>query len=138
MIKKALLALASIFVIGVLYIYFTLFPQFPVANGYAAKKMCSCTFISERSQESIQNEDLGLSPLNLTKTKIDHQNKSVTSTLFGFTPRTAVYRKDVGCILLNGTDDYDVQLTIKRPVLEDTIAWPHGCLLYTSPSPRDS
>lgn len=134
MIKKLLFVIFLLLIAAITYVYITLYPQFPVANGYAAKKMCSCTFISERSQESIQNEDLGLSPLNLTKTKIDHHNKSVTSTLFGFTPRTAVYRKDVGCILLNGTDDYDVQLTIKRPVLEDTIAWPRGNSVSNKPN----
>lgn len=126
MLKRALIFVSLILIAAVIYIYFTLYPQFPVANGYAAKKMCSCTFIAERSQESIQNQDLGISPLSLTKTIIDHDNKSVTSTLFGFTPRTAVYRKDVGCILLIGEDDHNIHLNIDRPILQDTIAWPQG------------
>jgi hypothetical protein len=60
MIKRILLGILVIFIIAFGYVYLMLFPQFPVANGYAAKKMCSCTFIADRSQESIQEDDLAL------------------------------------------------------------------------------
>lgn len=126
MIKKILLGFLLLLILGLGYFYFTYFPQLPVANGYAAKKMCSCTFIAERSQQSIQEEDLGGGPLALTSTTIDREHKSVTSSLFGFAPRTAVYRDDVGCILLVGEDDYNVSLKVERPVLSDTLEWPLG------------
>ncbi|MEO0341425.1 MAG: serine hydrolase, partial [Bacteroidota bacterium] len=93
---------------------------------YAAKKMCSCTFIADRDQESIQQDDLGFGPLGMTKTEINRANKSVTTTLLGMVPRTAEYREDVGCILLKGEDDYNIKLSVNRPILADTSAWPRG------------
>lgn len=134
MIKRILLGILVIFIIAFGYVYLTLFPQFPVANGYAAKKMCSCTFIADRSQESIQKDDLGFGPTGLTKSVIDYEQKSVTSSLFGMSPKTAVYRDDLGCILLQGKDDYQTTLKIERPTLSDTLEWPLG----TQVTPVDS
>ena len=124
--KKIGIFLLLVLAGGFIYFYLTLYPQFPIANGYAAKKMCSCTFIAERSQESIQKTDLGFDPISLTKTTIDHQAKSVTTTLFGLVPRTAVFKKDLGCVLLDGKDDYDVSIKVDRPIPSDTAFWPLG------------
>jgi len=128
--KKKLLAiplfLLVILIISFIYLRVVYYPQLPVANGYAAKKMCSCTFISDRDQSSIQQEDLAFGPLSLTRTKIDFENKSVTSSILGFQPKTAVYRNDLGCILLNGQDDYNANLIVERPKLDPNVAWPIG------------
>ena len=128
--KKKLLAIPLFFIviliISFIYLRAVYYPQLPVANGYAAKKMCSCTFISGRDQASIQEEDLAFGPLSLTSSKIDHENKSVTSSILGFQARTAVYRHDVGCVLLNGTDDYNTDLQVRRPKLDANIPWPLG------------
>ncbi len=133
MLKKSLFILFLLIIAVGVYIYFVFFPQFPVANGYAAKKMCSCTFIAERSQESIQSEDLNLGPISLTKTKINHVSKSVTSSIFGLSPKTAVYRNDVGCILMDGVDDYKTSLIVNRPALSPVSKWPQGTnTLYDS------
>lgn len=137
MLKKSLLVTLLLIVAVFVYVYFVFFPQFPVANGYAAKKMCSCTFISERSQQSIQSEDLGLSPLSLTRTNINSVSKSVTSTIFGLSPRTAVYRNDVGCILVDGVDDHKIDLSIKRPPLSPVSKWPQGSNLQYDSIPLE-
>jgi CubicO group peptidase (beta-lactamase class C family) len=126
MIKRILLGILVIFIIAFGYVYLMLFPQFPVANGYAAKKMCSCTFIADRSQESIQEDDLGFGPTGLTHSVIDYEQKSITTSLFGMSPKTAVYREGVGCILLKGEDDYQTTLSLDRPALSDTLEWPLG------------
>ncbi len=130
MLKKILIGIAVILLLSFLYVYLMLYPQFPVANGYAAKKMCSCTFIAGRSQESIQEKDLSFGPTALTSTTIDREQQSVTTTLFGLAPRTAVYRGDVGCILLKGGDDHNISLEVERPILSDTIDWPLGSRVY--------
>jgi len=129
MIKKILIALLAVLIAGILYFYLTLYPQLPIANGYAAKKMCSCTFISDRSQESIQDEDLRIGPLAMTKTKLDPIAKSATTTLFGLSPRTAMYREGAGCILMEGADDHHVSLPLKTFLLNDTAVWPLGTVV---------
>ena len=132
MFKRVFFVLVAILFAGLLYIYFTLYPQFPVANGYAARKMCSCTFIADRSSESIQKDDLGFGPLGMTSTKIDRENKSVTTTLLGMVPRTAEYREGLGCVLLKGEDEYQVKLALQRPQLSDTLSWPQGTKVESS------
>lgn len=126
MLKKILLILILLLLAGFIYFRMVLYPQFPVANGYAAKKMCACTFISDRQQASIQAEDLGLSPLDMTKTVIDHEQKSATSSIFGLGSRTAVFRNDAGCILLDGKDDHQIDLKITRPQIDPQAKWPLG------------
>ncbi len=54
-----------------------------------------------------------MSPLNLTKTVIDETNKTVTASFFGMAKATAVYRKNLGCVLLQGDDDYNIQLDLE-------------------------
>ncbi|MEM6379481.1 MAG: serine hydrolase, partial [Bacteroidota bacterium] len=137
MLRKILLALLSLFLLAFLYFRFTLYPQIPIGNGYAAKKMCSCTFIAGRSQESIQEKDLSFGPLSMTKTFIDHSDQSATTTLLGLKPRTAVYREGVGCILLKGKDDYNINITLERPTLSDTLNWPLGNQTASTPIPSE-
>lgn len=126
MLKKVLLGLAGMLVIGLIYFKVAFYPMLPIASGYAAKKMCSCHFISERTQESIQNEDLGFYPLYLTSTTIDEEEKSATTTLFGLAKRKAVYRDNLGCILLKGKDDYNVQLDLSPYSISEDELWPKG------------
>lgn len=137
MIRKILLLIILSILALIIYAYFIYVPQLAVANGYAAKKMCSCSFIADRTQESIQNDDLGSGPLSFTKTKIDRENKTATSTVFGMSPRTAVYRNDVGCILLDDKDDYNINLKIDRPETVDSLYWPQGINLNYDQKPEE-
>ena len=100
MLKKIFFILAAIIGLAAIYLYVTVYPMIPIGTGYAAKKMCSCHFVADRSQESIQKDDLSRSPLNLTSTVIDETAKSATATLFGLGSKTAVFRENLGCILL--------------------------------------
>ncbi|MFK7983421.1 MAG: serine hydrolase domain-containing protein [Saprospiraceae bacterium] len=109
-----------------LYFYLTLYPMLPIGTGYAAKKMCSCHFIAGRSQESIQKDDLAMSPLNLTSTVLDKVAKTATASIFGLGTKTAVYRENLGCILLDGKDDYNVQLKLPEVKQNITAEWPIG------------
>ena len=126
MIRKFLIAVVTVLLVLLGYTWIVFSPQLPVASGYAGKKMCSCTFIADREQESIQSEDLKISPLHLTSTKIDHEGKSATTSVFGWAKRTAVFRGDAGCILLQGADDYGVSFDVPDPILSDTLSWPKG------------
>jgi len=126
MLKKIFFILAAIIGLAAIYLYVTVYPMIPIGTGYAAKKMCSCHFVADRSQESIQKDDLSRSPLNLTSTVIDETAKSATATLFGLGSKTAVFRENLGCILLQGKDNYQVQLNLPKQKLNAAKEWPLG------------
>ena len=126
MLKKVPLILGILTGAIALYFYLSVYPMFPIGTGYAAKKMCSCHFIAGRSQASIQKDDLSMSPLNLTSTVIDKTAKTATSSIFGMGIKTAVYRENLGCILLDGKDDYNVQLTLPKVRRNMVAEWPRG------------
>ncbi|MEM1123611.1 MAG: serine hydrolase [Bacteroidota bacterium] len=126
MLKKLLFFLIVPIGLAATYFYLTTYPMIPIGTGYAAKKMCSCHFIAGRSQASIQTDDLRMSPLNLTKTVIDEKAKTATSTLFGLGAKTAVYKENLGCVLLEGEDDYNVQLDLPTVRRNTAMEWPLG------------
>ena len=75
-------------------------PQARVLNGYVARTVCSCHFEIKRSEQQIVAEDLSGGFFSLARFNIDEKSKSVSSSLFGISTKTAVYRKGLGCILL--------------------------------------
>lgn len=86
-------------------------PQTRVLNGYVARTVCSCHFEINRPVEQIVKEDLSGGLFSFARFIIDEKSKSVTSTLLGFSGKTAVYRKGLGCILLKGKDDYHIDFS---------------------------
>lgn len=99
--KKRLIGLLlTVLVIGIGFNYF-IAPTLPILNGYVAKRVCSCTFISNRSQESIENQDLNFFPAYLASTHIDKSKLEVRSTILGMGYRVAKYRNGIGCTLLS-------------------------------------
>jgi len=107
------------------------YPKLSIISSYSAKKMCSCTFIADRSQESIQNQDLALGPLAFSSTKIDRKNKKVTSSVFGMQPKTAEYRGKLGCVLIQGDDDYQVKYPKTKNEETDlsNLSYPYGDMI---------
>lgn len=98
MIKKgSLITLVLAISFGFYYLYVRL----PIINGYAAKNMCSCVFVANRTQDQVEEHELNFSFLKYTSHKIDTINKTVESSFFGFRTRTAYYNPNVGCALVN-------------------------------------
>lgn len=95
--KFFLIGLGLVFVLVIVYI---LNDKLPIATGYAAKNMCSCVFLANRSPEQIQNQDLNFSFVRFTKSKVDRSKQMVTASLGGFFKRSAVYKKGFGCSLI--------------------------------------
>lgn len=92
-----------------------LFPQIEVATGYAAKKMCSCHFIDGRDPDTIQNQDLDMPFIDLTKTSFNYVDSTAKSSLFGLAPQKAQYKGRLGCVLIRGKDNFEAYLSPIAP-----------------------
>ena len=128
MLKKILLSILLLLAIAIAAAVYINYPKLSIISSYAAKKMCSCTFIAERSQESIQNQDLAMGPLAYSSTTIDRENKRVTSSVFGLNAKTAEYRGKLGCVLIQGKDDFNVKYPDDKDLTSDLpeINYPYG------------
>lgn len=103
-----------------------------VGSGYAAKIVCSNTFISRRYPEEVLSSDVqapGNPLLRLMFFSIDQEKKAVHAALAGFIAgNDAVYRDGLGCsVTPDGTaaDLPSVAHAVPVPV-DDTVLWPEG------------
>jgi CubicO group peptidase (beta-lactamase class C family) len=99
------LLLVAVIAYGVRYCWLS----FPIISGYSAKMACSCVFLQGRTKESISNEELGSFPLRLGSIDINYKDSSVTGTVLGLASRRAIYRKGLGCTLVNDLSEQDVR-----------------------------
>lgn len=110
-------------------IYYT-WISFPIISGFNAKQMCTCIFVSGRTEISIDTSDLGEFPLNVATNTVNLKDSSVTSTVLGLAKKKAIYRKGIGCTLINGISEKNVrsQVYVISPPPEDTdtLPWPDG------------
>ena len=110
-----------------------------IFNGYAAKDVCSCIYLSDRDQQSIEENDLNSFFVGLPTNVWDKENKTVTSSFLGLATQTAVYREGLGCALVNDADIYDVKKQNYIPKFPgynpDTVFWPTGNKFYDSIPP---
>lgn len=102
----------------------------PVITGYAAKNLASAVFISGRTQESMENENLNFSFIKLTNNTVDFENKTVTSR-FLWSKTTAVFTEDFGCSLIKEIDETSYKNSLPKidrylDYNRDTVAWPLG------------
>jgi CubicO group peptidase (beta-lactamase class C family) len=79
----------------------THYPKLYIATGYGAKCMASGIFVAGRDPLSVKDLDLDYSIVKFTRSKIDFQNKTVTTSFWGLFPQTAVYRNGLGCTLID-------------------------------------
>ncbi len=102
-------------------------------TGYAAKGLASGVFLSGRSQESLEQEDLNFSFMKYTKNKVDRDAKKVTSR-FLLWKSEALYNEGLGCTLVRDFSEEEVEKLdypeINLPACNpDTIPWPAGDLV---------
>lgn len=127
-------------VIGVILITFTLAGIYlnslmPIITGYTAKNLCSAVFVSERNQEDVENLDLNFSFISLVKSKVNTENKTVTSK-FLWGKSTAFYREGFGVTLLHEKTINELKANespdISAGYIGDTIPWPMGDIIPDS------
>ncbi len=81
--------------------------QISVGTGFVAKKACAYYFIAERELDEIIETEFNASPLNLISAKVSGENE-ISASLLGLGSNTAVYKKNIGCVLIHGEDDYNI------------------------------
>ena len=111
--RKFFRVLSVILVIALVWVVAANYPRLDILTGFASKNVASGMFLAGRSQESIEEGDNGFSPVNLSSNKVNAQEKSVSSSVFGLKKRTAVYVEGLGAILIN--KDYKKGMEFKVP-----------------------
>jgi CubicO group peptidase (beta-lactamase class C family) len=108
-------------------------PRLPIITAFAAKGMCSSIFLAGKNPDRIQAEDLSFFPVNLALTRIDFQEKTATSTVFGLAKRKAVFREGHGAAIVLKTPKEELKKTgfhIPDPgYSQDTLSWPKGDII---------
>lgn len=87
------------------------YPRLHLISGFAAKNVCSCSFIDKRNLSTIEKGDNDFIPVSFASNVVDQNNRTVTSSFFGLVKRTAVFREGIGCTLL------PVGKNLKDPIL---------------------
>ena len=122
-----------IIVLGVaIYIYY---PRLNLITGFAAKNVCSCSFIANRNLESIEETDNNFEPVFYAESEVFFDKKLATSEVFGLKERKAAYVKGIGCTLLpegTSSENRNVQLP-KRTKSTSNLPYPYG-----TAEPKDS
>jgi CubicO group peptidase (beta-lactamase class C family) len=137
-VKKIVITLAvMILLIGFAagwYIYKAL----PIGTGYAAKYICSSTFISKRNPDIVMKEDVApINPLfGLVSVTVNHKGKYVTGSAWGLDESKAIYREGCGCTLVIDITEENLKNQkiaefdpVKNPPEKKTaLPWPSGYL----------
>jgi len=101
-----------------------------VSTGFAAKLVCSLTLTSGQSADAIRAEllDQALAPVS-SLLSLKPADCCASANLFGFVSARAVHRRGLGCTLLAGRDERDLESLPEmpeRPVLDAAAPWPRG------------
>lgn len=130
-VKKIIGLFILIVSIGVAVYYAS--QAFPIITGYGAKNLCSCAYLSGRSQQSVLDNELSAFPLSLGTFELHPEDSSATATVFGFAEHKAIYRKGLGCTLINEMTEEELRKQRfnlpKTLPNQDSIAWPMGNLV---------
>ena len=70
-------------------------------TGTAAKRMCSCVFVADRTAESVAEQDNNFSIVGYADASVDNTKKIATASVLGMAKQTAVYRQGLGCALVS-------------------------------------
>ncbi|MEM9888165.1 MAG: serine hydrolase [Bacteroidota bacterium] len=114
--KKLLIGLSIIlllFFLGFLFIR----PQLRILAGYVAKNACSCAYVQGMAKEQIRTEDVGYGLLRFADFELNEEERSASSSVYGLVKRVAIYRGDLGCVLVPkaGLGDDKINPTLDFP-----------------------
>lgn len=143
-LKIGLIGIGVILIVAIGAFVWFLINALPLGTGFAAKYLCSSTFISQRDPEIVFQEDVApINPLAIAVDfQVDREHKSASADALGFFTATAIYREGCGCSLIIGTTEeklrqqtfYKQTIDDNRPVHPDELPWPKGGLGPVDPS----
>jgi len=106
-------------------------PPLSILSGYSAKYVCSSIFVANFTEQTLYDEDLNFSILKYATITIDYDELSVTSSIFGFAKRKAIFRQGLGATLINELTEEQIRaqkfdLFTPSVTNRDNIPWPMG------------
>lgn len=127
-IKGFLLIITLIFLVWAVHYAWT---AFPIISGFDAKQVCTCVFVSNRNTRAVDTSEMAELPFSLGKYEVNTKDSSVTATVWGMAKRKAIYRKGIGCTLINDCTEQQLRSQVfaippPPPLNMDTTPWPYG------------
>lgn len=128
-ILKRIILYALLLLMG--YAFYYAWRAAPILTGYGTKVLCSCTMVGGRSANDVINVELGSFPMSLGTFQFNPEDSSTTGSVFGLAGKKAIYRKGLGCTLINEITEEELRRQsyhTYEPVAADpdTIPWPYG------------
>ena len=114
--------------VGILYYAWI---SFPIISGFDAKEMCTCVFVSGRDKEAVDTSEFAGYPFSLGRNELNLQDSSVTTSVLGMARKKAIYRKGIGCTLINDITEKELRSQVfsipEAPSMATaTMPWPSG------------
>ena len=133
-IKRIFFTILLIFIVVFTWLSFTVFPA---VSGYGSKNLCSAVYLQHRNPADVIREDLGAFPLSFGTFTVNEKDSSVTGSVWGLAKRKTIYRKGVGCTIINDLREEEIRkqqfaIPAKPSINSDSIAWPYGDKLSDS------
>ena len=127
--KKFFKTFAVLLVLALVYLRIEIYPQLDLISGFSAKSVASGHFLDNRSLETIQQGDNDIDKIDWATNEINDAERFVTSKVYGFKERKAIYREGLGATLINY--DFDISkpyLIPKRTKINTNLPFPYGNL----------
>src|SRR5687767_9202594 len=61
-----------------------------IVNGFGAKALCSCVYLSNRNPDHVITRELGRMPFTLATFSVDQRDSSATGSILGMATRKAI------------------------------------------------
>ena len=127
--KKFFKIFSVLLILALVYLRIEIYPQLDLISGFSAKSVASGHFLDNRSLETIQQGDNDIDKIDWATNEINDAERFVTSKVYGFKERKAIYREGLGITLIN--DDFDVSKPYnvpKRNKINNNLHFPYGNL----------
>ncbi len=132
LLKSAVKIITVLIVMTMILIGTKVYHMLKAATAYSAKMVSSGVFIEGLEQSRVEQMELTAFPFNYVVNKVDKENKTVESSIFGLISQRAVFKNKIGSTLFqNGKTSLEGRIPVDA-IANDTLAWPMGNKLSDS------